>query len=191
MENNKALEEKSIEILKTIFDQLGIIAGLSIGEPRAKGYTIMIDTKEPGRLIGRGGVYLDSLQQVVNRILKKQAVNSEEEVAYVYLVISSERPPKQDDGQEEGGVKRRSSTPSRRHSDSDLEKIKMAAIDRAKEVKRWGKPMSIGPYNSAQRRAVHIALREDPMVETESQETENPALKLVVIKPVEAEATQE
>lgn len=185
MENSKVIEEKCMTILTTMFDQLGIVADLSIGEPRAKGITVMIDTKEPGRLIGRGGVYLDSLQQVVNRILKKQAASNEEDATYVYLVISSERPAKATDEEQP------KSKSSKRFADGDLEKIKMAARDRAKEVKKWGKVMSIGPYNSAQRRAVHIALRDDPMVETESQETENPALKLVLIKPVETTTTNE
>jgi spoIIIJ-associated protein len=35
-------------------------------------------------------------------------------------------------------------------------------------AKREGKAIRIGPFNAQERRAIHLALREDPLVKTES-----------------------
>ena len=42
------------------------------------------------------------------------------------------------------------------------------AKDAAKEVKMWGEPKRIGPYKPGERRIIHMTLRNDPEVETES-----------------------
>lgn len=46
--------------------------------------------------------------------------------------------------------------------------MKSQALDAAKEVKRWGEPVTMRPMNSHDRRIVHITLENDPELITES-----------------------
>ena len=43
------------------------------------------------------------------------------------------------------------------------------AHDAAKEVKRWGDPIKLPEMNAHDRRIVHLALKDDPEVVTESE----------------------
>ena len=43
------------------------------------------------------------------------------------------------------------------------------ALDAAKEVKRWGDPIKLPEMNAHDRRIVHLALKDDPEVVTESE----------------------
>jgi spoIIIJ-associated protein len=55
------------------------------------------------------------------------------------------------------------------------------ALDAADEVARSGRPVTLGPLTPAARREIHIALRDDRRVETESHGTG--FLKRVVVRP--------
>ena len=61
------------------------------------------------------------------------------------------------------------------------EQVKQQSLDAAKEVKKWGEPVTLPPMNSKDRRVVHVILQEDSEILTESKEGDNSALKSVVI----------
>ncbi len=61
------------------------------------------------------------------------------------------------------------------------EQVKQQSLDAAKEVKKWGEPVTLPPMNSKDRRVVHVTLQEDTEILTESKEGDNSALKSVVI----------
>ena len=42
------------------------------------------------------------------------------------------------------------------------------ALDTAKEVKRWGDPKTIGPFNAGERRAIHLAIKDITGIVAES-----------------------
>jgi spoIIIJ-associated protein len=65
--------------------------------------------------------------------------------------------------------------PSREQpSDEEHEaRIRQQAIDASKEVRRWGEPVTLPPMNSHDRRIVHITLKEDTEIKTESSESDD------------------
>ena len=57
--------------------------------------------------------------------------------------------------------------------------LEKQAKDAAKEVKRWGEPVKLPEMNAHDRRIIHITLKDDPEVTTES--IGEGAMKKVVI----------
>ena len=98
----------------------------------------VISNKE-GILIGKQGRTLDSLQFLINRMINKQLKES----VKVYLDINQYK------------VKR-------------SESLSKMAIRLGEKVKWSGKPFTVGPFNPNDRRIIHMALKEDPLLETES-----------------------
>ncbi len=92
-----------------------------------------------GILIGKHGSTLESLQFLFNRMVNKQL----KEGVKVYIDVNGYK------------VKRTDSL------------TKMAAR-LGEKVKRAEKSFTIGPFNSHDRRIIHLALKEDPALETES-----------------------
>ena len=86
------------------------------------------------------------------------------------------RPPRHSEGERgdrNGGFHR---------NDADHDNIlRQQALDASKEVKKWGEPVTLPPMNSHDRRAIHMALKDDSELSTESIESDNPSLKSVVI----------
>jgi len=94
---------------------------------------------QEGILIGRHGRTLDSLQFLVNRMVNKHL----ETPVRIVLDINDYRKRK-------------------------TENLKKMAIRIGDKVKSKGHALTIGPFNAHDRRIIHIALREDPSVRTES-----------------------
>ena len=92
-----------------------------------------------GILIGKHGRTLESLQFLFNRMVNKQL----KEGVKVYVDVNDYK------------VKRTDSL------------TKMAAR-LGEKVKRAEKSLTIGPFNSHDRRIIHLAIKEDPALETES-----------------------
>ena len=79
-----------------------------------------------------------------------------------------ERPPRERSSRRfsrggEGGGDR---SFSRGFSQEELEQL---ARDKAKEVKRWGDPVKLPELNARDRRIVHMTLKDDPEIVTESE----------------------
>jgi len=106
-----------------------------------RGEDLFIDIMgdKEGILIGKHGRTLESLQFLFNRMVNKQL----KERARVYIDVNDYK------------AKRADSL------------TKMAAR-LGEKVKRAEKSLTIGPFNSHDRRIIHLALKEDPALETES-----------------------
>lgn len=86
------------------------------------------------------------------------------------------RPPRQSEGE------RGDRNGEFRRNDADHDNIlRQQALDASKEVKKWGEPVTLPPMNSHDRRAIHMTLKDDLELSTESVESDNPSLKSVVI----------
>ena len=109
-----------------------------------------------GILIGKHGRTLEALQMLVNRMVNKRLIES------VRVVIDVDH----------YRVRRANS----------LAKMVIRVGERAKRV---GKPITIGPFNAHDRRIIHITLKEDPLLRTESQG--DGAIKKVAIIPEKRE----
>lgn len=107
---------------------------------------------QEGILIGRHGRTLDSFQFLMNRMVNKRL----ETPVRIVLDINDYRKRK-------------------------TENLKKMAIRVGEKVKGKGYPLTIGPFDAHDRRLIHIALKEDPAIRTESLGEEE--LKKMTIIP--------
>ncbi len=183
-ENNEkfaAQSDKLIRTLATMFDYLHLSGEFKIEERNGK-MAVRIASEDAGRIIGRRGATLESLQLIVNRMMFK----ADDSFPHVTLDIdgyaSNDRKGRKSDGErsERGDRSERRNRGSRAVSDGQsIEQLEQQAHDAAKEVKRWGEPVRMPEMNAHDRRIVHIALQNDPDVTTESEG--EGALKKVVV----------
>ena len=104
-----------------------------------------------GILIGKHGHTLESLQLLMNRMVNKRL----KEPVRVILDINDYR---------------------KRRADN----LKMMAVRLAEKVKTLGHALTTGPFNAHDRRIIHIALKEDPSLRTESLgEGETKRIKII------------
>ncbi len=168
-------------ILTTMFDFLSLEGTFTI-EERGQKIGVKIASDDAGRIIGRKGQTLDSLQLILNRILFKQ----DEECPHVMLDIDGyangerERRSSGNDGAPRERRARREHGGASRVSNEQLEQ---QAKDAAIEVKRWGEPVKLPEMNAHDRRIIHVTLKDDPEVTTES--IGEGAMKKVVISLAE------
>jgi len=180
-------KEKLIHTLATMFDYLGLSGNFRIEEKGQK-LAVKITSDDAGRIIGRKGQTLDSLQLILNRIMFK----SDDEFPRIMLDIdgysSGEREPRErresgdDAPRAPRSGSRRQSSRGGRGDDAprqSAEQLEQQARDAAKEVKRWGDPVKMPEMNAHDRRIIHMALRDDPDIMTESEG--EGAMKKVVI----------
>ncbi|MBQ9804672.1 MAG: KH domain-containing protein [Lentisphaeria bacterium] len=175
-------KEQIIRMLATMFDYLGLDGEFKVEEKGAK-IAVRITSSDAGRVIGRKGQTLESLQLLVNRMLFK----SDEQAPMVIMDIDgyadNERERRAARRSEDGGERR-----PRRNGDaprSSVAQLEAQAQDAAKEVKRWGEPVKLPEMNAHDRRIIHITLKDDPEVTTES--IGDGAMKKVVISLKKAE----
>ncbi len=166
-----------METAKTVLDEmiskLGIVAEVTIVDDDGE-RKLDLKSPEAGRLIGRKGQSLEGLELIVNRILRKQT-SEDENTPWVVLEVDGYSVPRKTAAERHGRV-----------SKSDIERLEHIAKDAAKEVKMWGEPKRIGPYKPGERRIIHITLRNDPEVETESDaEPDENNCKMLTIRKVE------
>jgi spoIIIJ-associated protein len=101
---------------------------------------LKIDAGNPAILIGRHGRTLDALQYLVRKIVRKKH-----------------------------NTKMRISFDVEGYRDRRKESLTQLALRLGEKVKRSGKPATISPMNAYDRRIVHIALKDDSSVRTQSK----------------------
>lgn len=90
-------------------------------------------------LIGKEGKVLECLQFLINRMVNKKLGEN----IKIYLDINQYKVKKE-------------------------EKLSKMALQLGNRVKKSGKSILIGPYNPHDRRVIHLALKKDPSLKTES-----------------------
>ena len=150
MEQETEQKKKAAETLRTMIELLGLKIDI-IESDDQDAFRLSLKTEDTGRLIGRKGHYLQSLELILNRVMRKQYNHC----PWVELDV---------DGYQ------RKHRPGRRGPE-DTEGVEKIAQEAAAEVKRWGQPKTIGPFNTDQRRVVHMVLGDDDGVEAESAES--------------------
>jgi spoIIIJ-associated protein len=101
---------------------------------------LKIDAGNPAILIGRHGRTLDALQYLVRKIVRKKH-NTRIRISFDV----------------EG------------YRDRRKESLTQLALRLGEKVKRSGKPATISPMNAYDRRIVHVALKDDTLVRTQSK----------------------
>ena len=153
--NGEEMALKARKTLGTMLDYLGLNAELK-AEVKENQLALKIKSTEPGRIIGRKGQTLDSLQLLLNRIMFK----GDEDCPRISIDIDgyqeaggkSERPRRERSERGERRPRR-----ERRNGPSE-EQLTAQALDAAKEVKKWGEPVTLPKMNAHDRRIIHITL---------------------------------
>ena len=144
------------EVLDTLLGHLGF--GADIEEQLRDGHLILqIRTNEPQRLIGRRDETLESLQFLTNRILLAQ----NREAPRVVVDVEHHRSMR---------------------DDSFLRRF----LQLGDAVRENGRPVETEPLNSYDRRLVHNAFRDDPELESVSQQIEAKLKRITIRKRPQA-----
>jgi len=161
--------EQSRETLRKMLVLLGVDARVHVGETdeSAKGIVLEVDTADAGKIIGRGGEKIAAFELLLNRMLRSGG----EPFPMVRIVVEGYR------RHNDGGSPRQ-----KRGRSVDEERFTALAMDAAKEVKKWGLTKQLGPFTARERRVIHLALRDDPDVESASGPEESDGRKKVIIR---------
>jgi spoIIIJ-associated protein len=149
--------EEHVEIAKNFTSELIKLMGF---EPEVEAFLkngeiyIEIKAEKEGRLIGKNGNTLDSLQFLINRMVNKRLKQS------VRLTIDINH--------------------YRKRREDYLKKM---ALQWAENVKRKNKEMIVGPFNLFERKIIHTILKKDSIIKTESLGTGDlKKIKIIPIK---------
>ncbi len=134
------MEEKLSDILDNILGLLLLEGSYEIEEVE-ENFTVSIETKDAGRLIGARGESLDGLQLLINQIMSKKA--GESEFKRVILDVEGWRKQKE-------------------------EELSQRANEWGKQVLETGKDLDVEPQSSWQRRVVHTVISEMGGLSSES-----------------------
>jgi spoIIIJ-associated protein len=130
---------EAMAILKQILEQMGEPTDVRQIEVDAETVEIEIKGDGSGILIGRHGQTLDALEYIVNRILARRI----KDAAPISLETASYR------------ARRR-------------QQLHRMALSMGEKAKREHKPVRLEPMPPRDRRVVHLALKDDPMITTRS-----------------------
>ncbi len=134
------MEEQLGEVLDNLLGMLLLEGSYDI-EEADENFTVSIETKDAGRLIGARGESLDSLQLLVNQMVARKV--GEDNFKRVVIDV-------------EGWKKNKH------------EELVTSAESWGKQVLESGKPLEIEPQSSWQRRIVHMTIQEMEGLESES-----------------------
>lgn len=127
------------ELLDTMLGYLGFGADIQESADEAGNLTLQIYMNEPERLIGPRGSTLHDLQTLLNRLL----LAADPAAQRVTVDIEHYRTMRQDD-------------------------LLSRVMARAERVRQTGRPVTLEPMNSYDRRIVHNAFKNDPELEVSS-----------------------
>jgi len=130
--------ELTKKLMTGLLERIGVKAEVDVAFEEGDLH-LEIKGDQEGMLIGRHGRTLDSFQFLINRMVNKRL----ETPVRIVLDINDYRKRK-------------------------TENLKKMAIRVGEKVKSKGHPLTIGPFDAHDRRLIHIALKEDPSVRTES-----------------------
>ena len=161
--------EKTRKTLATMLDYLAL-DGTVKAEGKPGKINLLIASDDAGRIIGRKGQSLESLQILLNRMMQK----GDEPFPKIYIDIDGySSNSKRGDKRSEGG--RRPPRGERRGRGG-----------RDDERRRWGESVTLPPMKSHDRRIIHITLENEKDLQTESAGDGN--FKSVVISLKKEEA---
>lgn len=176
----EATLEKAPKTLGTMLDYLGLDASVK-SEEKNGNVVLTVFSEDAGRIIGRKGIALHSLQLLLNRVISK----GNRECPRISIDVDGYRKPTRRPRSEEsddrrGGYDRndrndrndrgdnRDTEPRRDNSSEKEEQLTKQALDAAKEAKRWGDAVTLPAMNSKDRRIVHLALENNEDITSES-----------------------
>ncbi|HEY5981890.1 MAG TPA: RNA-binding cell elongation regulator Jag/EloR [Anaerolineales bacterium] len=153
-EHDEVLEKTESTVSKLLF-HMGLQAQVSAhyGEPREDRRPVMVDVRgsDLGILIGRRGQTLDAFQYIAALMVGKETGQ------FMHLVVDVEG-----------------------HRDRRERQLRQLAQRMAEQVLKSGRKLTLEPMRAAERRIIHMELRDHPAVKTESV-GEEPYRKVTII----------
>jgi len=147
--------DKTEAIVSKLLYHMGLQAQVSAhyGEPREDRRPVMVDVRgsDLGILIGRRGQTLDAFQYIAALMVGKETGQ------FMHLVVDVEG-----------------------HRDRQERQLRQLAQRMAEQVLKTGRKLTLEPMRAAERRIIHIELRDHPAVTTESV-GEEPYRKVTII----------
>ena len=138
---------------RTILELMGERGEITVTEEDSEGIELAIKGDGSGLLIGRHGQTLDSLEYLVNRILARRIKDA------VPITIDTES-----------------------YRERRRRQLHRMALSMAEQTKREHASVTLDPMPPRDRRIVHLALKDDPLITTRS--TGDGFLRVVEIIPV-------
>jgi spoIIIJ-associated protein len=186
---NQEQTEYAVKLLVEMLDALGLKAEISTENNEQQDRTILyLKTNDPGRLIGRKGHTLETLEYLLGRSLSQKF-----EGAYFATLDVDGYQKKRGGGDSSSSSNSSSSNNANGHTRSekrmnegvDEEKFRKIAADAIKEVRRWGEPHVIGPFKADERKIIHTALSNEDGIVAESGEEDRGGMKRISVRPAE------
>jgi spoIIIJ-associated protein len=140
IENREEQTREATEILAKILELMGEKGEITEGEHDPESIELQVKGDGSGILIGRHGQTLDALEYIVNRILARRV----KEAASIVIDTESYR--------------------ARRRN-----QIHRMALSMGEQAKREHATVKLEPMPPRDRRIVHLALKDDPLITTRSQ----------------------
>jgi spoIIIJ-associated protein len=154
-DGHDAVLDKTEATISKLLYHMGLQAQVSAhyGEARDDRRPIMVDIRgsDLGILIGRHGETLDAFQYVASLMVGRETAT------FVHLVVDVEG-----------------------HRDRRERQLRQLAQRMAEQVLKTGRKLTLEPMTAAERRIIHIELREHPAVTTQSM-GEDPHRKITII----------
>lgn len=126
--------------LQTMLDKLGFHTKVEQYKQDDE-ILLHIATVDPGSIIGKQGQTLNQLQFLLNRMLLRADPNAPR------VIVDCER-----------------------YREGERDQLIRKALDAADRVRRWGEPVTIGPFRAFDRRIIHKHIENDPELEAISEE---------------------
>lgn len=140
------------KVLQQLLDGLGLQT--KVDQYTMDGTTLLhIATVEPGRLIGKHGQTLSQLQFLLNRILQRLHPEAPR------VIVDCER-----------------------YRERLRDQVVRQAVEAAEKVRRWGEPVTIGPFSAFDRRIIHLHVQRDSEMEAVSEGEESEGVKKITLR---------
>ena len=147
--------DKTEAVVSKLLYQMGMQAQVSAhyGEPREDRHPIMVDIRgtDLGVLIGHRGEILNAFQYIASLLVGKETQQ------FIHLIVDVEG-----------------------HRDRRERQLRQLAQRMADQVTKTGRKLSLEPMPAAERRVIHMELRDHPAVTTQSS-GEEPHRKIAIL----------
>jgi spoIIIJ-associated protein len=147
--------DKTEAVVSKLLYQMGMQAQVSAhyGEPREDRHPIMVDIRgtDLGVLIGHRGETLNAFQYIASLMVGKETQQ------FIHLIVDVEG-----------------------HRDRRERQLRQLAQRMADQVTKTGRKLSLEPMPAAERRVIHMELRDHPTVTTQSS-GEEPHRKIAIL----------
>ena len=194
----QSMLERTQRDLMKMLDFLGFDDAIVKASEERGDILLSVESQDAGRIIGRKGQTMESIQLLLNRMVQK------DDPEYPRILISidgyasrfangrghssrttpedGEQTPRRERHERHERREHREDRPRRergprreRRSRDDEgagsqheENLRQQALDAAKEVRHWGDPKTLPAMNAHDRRIIHITLENEPDLQTES-----------------------